>query len=166
MIWLLYFTETLVLPFEIKMVKSRLLEQVRFLETFKRPYSSTAAAGIPYKFNGFFKENEFRIFKSLQAPQNFIPLVIGRIEPTSGGCILFITYTLFFSTRMFLIFWTLICIGFVLFFSLVHQNIFMAVVAFVLGLINYLIAVAGFKMHLKKTRRELHEIFSIQENPL
>jgi hypothetical protein len=157
---LLYFHETLILPYNANQVKATLMRQVKSIEKYKRPYSSTLMAVDLHKFNGFIKDNEFRIFKALRAPQNFIPLVVGRIEPTSKGSIVFLKYKLFLSTRMFLLFWIAICLFFTFFFITYYSNLFLAVVSFLLGLFNYIIAVAGFRMHLKKTRSELHELLS------
>jgi hypothetical protein len=158
MTFLLYFRETLILPYAADQIKEKLAQQIMSVQSLRRPYSASLMAVDVYKFNGFFKKDEFRIFRALQAPQNFIPLVIGKIEPTSKGCIVFLKYKLFLSTRMFLVFWLLVCVFFTFFFLFYYPHILLAIVSFILGLLNYLIAVAGFRMHLKKTRKELHEI--------
>jgi hypothetical protein len=158
MTFLLYFRETLILPYAADQIKKKLVQQIRSVQNIRRPYSTSLMAVDVHKFNGFFKKNEFRIFRALQAPQNFIPLVVGKIEPTSKGCIVFLKYKLFLSTRLFLVFWVSVCFFFTFFFLFYYQNTLLAIISLILGLLNYVIAVAGFRMHLKKTREELHEV--------
>jgi hypothetical protein len=158
MTFFLYFRETLILPHDVKDVKTRLIRHVKTVAEFRRPYSSSLMAVDVHKFNGFFKKNEFRIYKAIKAPQNFMPLVIGKIEPTSQGCIVFLRYKLFLMTRVFLVFWISICLFFAFLFLFYYNHPSLSALSFILGLLNYVIAVAGFRMHLKKTKEELHEI--------
>lgn len=62
-------------------------------------------------FTGWVKADEFSVSISLQRPNSFVPLLTGKIEPTSGGCIVFMHYRLFPSTRIYLLFWTFFSAG-------------------------------------------------------
>jgi hypothetical protein len=52
----------------------------------------------PYLFEGKLRENEFKIFLHSNYPEHFTPLIVGKIEPTSRGSIIFLTYQLMKGT--------------------------------------------------------------------
>ena len=85
---------------------------------FTRLYNATLAKGYEaelkdeYKivFNGNVKGNKFPISRKVTTPNNFLPLLKGRIEATPQGCILFLEYGLFFGAKLALITWSLGCL--------------------------------------------------------
>ncbi|MGK7391527.1 MAG: hypothetical protein ACNS60_14325 [Candidatus Cyclobacteriaceae bacterium M2_1C_046] len=100
-------------------------------------------------FNGWIKPTTFKIIQKVRRPDNYIPLIIGKIEPTSKGCILFIKYRLLYSTRMFLVFWSILLILLSLFFGLEHKVYLYASLALGIGILNYLIVYFNFKKKVK-----------------
>ncbi|WP_053406422.1 hypothetical protein [Persicobacter sp. CCB-QB2] len=81
------FKETLVLPLPLKEVKEKLRKRL------------VADGDLPEekkgKFNGKVFENTFRISLYINYPDNYLPLMVGELEATSKGTLVFITYRLF-----------------------------------------------------------------------
>jgi hypothetical protein len=57
-------------------------------------------------FIGEVGKDSFSISLKILKPNNFIPLINGRFESASTGCLLFLNYSLFKSTGVYLIFWS------------------------------------------------------------
>lgn len=113
-----------------------------------------------FLFNGWVKETRFRISRKVRHPENFLPIIIGDIEGTSTGSILFIRYRLFFSSALFLIFWSAISLLLCLFFLLVHKQYIYAFIALSLGILNYVIATKNFHLQIRSSRRTLDKALS------
>lgn len=130
--------ETIVLPIDFITVFNKLVNQIDMDN------------GNPNKlFNGRINNNIFKISQKIKRPDNYIPLIIGKIEETSKGSIIFLKYRLMFSTKMFLIFWSVILILLTLFFSIMYEAYLYAGIAAVLGGINYAIVYYNFKKKVK-----------------
>ncbi len=147
------YSETLILPIEASHVEAS-LRSVTLEEDLE--YSAVEKANLT--FNGKVKGNGFQISLLLNYPDNYLPQVIGRLEPTSVGCILFLRYQLFFSSRAFLFFWTVITFLIAIFFYFFHEQTFYAFLSFVVGLGNYLFAFLAFEKRVKATREQLNKI--------
>ncbi len=111
-------------------------------------------------FNGWIQEKRFRISLRVQRVNHFIPLVIGQIEPTQGGNIVFVDYTLFPTTRLLLILWTiLLTLGSVVG-SYQFKNITYLFGGLGLILLIHLIAWSNFNLQLEVTRKALHRLIT------
>lgn len=64
----------------------------------------------PVPLMGWVKELDFQVTFKARRTNAFVPVAIGRIEPTSTGCILFLEYKLMPSTRSYLNFWNIISV--------------------------------------------------------
>ena len=148
------YQETLVLPFSAQETAWRLKQLTRPLE---KGVEYPEELEISFLFNGWVKKNRFRLSRRVQHPENFLPLMAGRIEGTSVGSILFIRYRLFFSAALFLIFWTVISLLLSLFFLFFHQQYLYATIALGLGMGNYLIATKNFHLQIRNSRKTLDE---------
>ncbi|MEQ8362348.1 MAG: hypothetical protein RIF39_11040 [Cyclobacteriaceae bacterium] len=116
--------------------------------------------GTQYRFSGWVRENEFRISLKISRPNNYIPLVVGRIETTSSGCLVFATYKLFPVTKMFLIFWSLFIAMAGGLMSYQYQSIIYTAVSFLLLLTIHWVTWSNFKIQLKHTRQTLLEVLT------
>jgi hypothetical protein len=96
-------------------------------------------------FQGVLDEDRFRISQQIKHPNNYIPLIEGYVEPTKHGCLIFITYKLFFSSFLFLAFWSIMCLGLAIFLALSAENYFYSLLAFGLGVLNYVITLVNFR---------------------
>lgn len=152
-----YFQETLVLPYSGQETAMRLRQFTRPLE---KGVEYEAAAEMRFLFNGWVKDDRFRISRKIKHPENFLPMLIGRIEGTTAGSIVFIQYRLFFSSALLLTFWSIISLLFSLFFAFIHPNYIYAVAILGLGIFNYIIAVKNFHLQIRSSRKALHEALS------
>lgn len=116
--------------------------------------------GIPRSLSGWINDDRFELTIRMRRHNFFMPLVTGRIDPTSKGSLLFLTYTLFPATRFFLLFWTVVLplIGVIV--SYQSKN-YWYLGGFIFAVIFiYLVAWSNFRLHLKTTRQMLHHILN------
>ncbi len=59
---------------------------------------------------GVVKEGYFQVTVRAKRLNGFAPVVAGKMEETSAGCLIFLEYSLLPSTRFYLTFWTLIIV--------------------------------------------------------
>jgi hypothetical protein len=147
--------ETIVLPFSAEEVEKKL-----WLSIFpvKPGESMPDKSDELFLFNGWVKNRKFRISRRVRTPENFLPLMKGNIEETSLGSLLFIQYSLFFSSIFFLIFWSVVTFLLTFFFVYFYGIILYGVISFCLGIGNYVVAVANFNIQVKKSKMLLEEI--------
>ena len=100
-------------------------------------------------FVGLVEGDRFRICKRLTRPDNFTPIMNGIIETSSKGIIILIKYRLLFSTKIFLIFWSLLLLFLALFFILQYNITLYGVIAIGMGIINYLIVYFNFHKQVR-----------------
>ena len=155
-----------IFPFEKETIVSSLNQEEieQRLENVLNPTFSEGkinySSGNHWLFNGYLKNGKFRISRVIKAPQNFLPLIIGEIESTSLGSIIFLKYRLFRSTIVFLSAWSLLSVSIGSMFLILYQEIIYAIIAYSLGIINYAIAIANFSRELKTSRKVLYELFN------
>lgn len=111
-----------------------------------------------YLFTGWVREGRFRISLKINRPNNYLPLVIGNVEPTSNGCIIFLSYRLFPTTKMFLIFWNLFVLIVGITAGYRYQTLLYGVLGILLVVFIQWIAWSNFNLQLKKTRELLINI--------
>ena len=149
-------TETLVLPSSsTDLIKN--LEEIVYTTQNKQDGVSEKDN---QRFIGTIEDNAFVLSLKLNKADNFIPLIRGNIEDTSKGSIVFLKYTLFKSTRMFLGFWTIL-IFLLSFLLIVFQDKPMyGSIALLVSLANYAVTVINFNRKVKLSRAFLMEVFS------
>jgi hypothetical protein len=113
-----YQNSILVLPFTAEELAIKLRQKVKPLS--EDEYLSQTSDDM-FGFNGWVKNNKFRLSRRIKHAENFLPLIAGRIEATSKGSIVFITYRLFPSTLFFMSFLCLAVIVAALFFLLAED---------------------------------------------
>lgn len=141
--------ETLVVTHEWDAIISRIEDEV----------SKPALIGTN-PLTGWVKEDEFQLALRIRRVQFFMPLVNGKIDPTSKGSLVFLRYTMFPATRFFLLFWSIVLPLIGLAMSLTSGNWlyfpgFLLMVAFI-----YAVAWSNFKLHLGTTRRLLYQLLN------
>ncbi|MDH5368101.1 MAG: hypothetical protein OEW67_14035 [Cyclobacteriaceae bacterium] len=149
-------TETLVLPNSSRELLDRLDEIVYTTEN----KLDRANEEDHHLFIGTIEESAFVISLKLNKVDNFIPLINGDIENTSKGSIVFLKYTLFKSTRMFLVFWTVLI--FLLSFMLIvfQDKVWYGSLALLVSLANYIVTIVNFRRKVKVSREYLMKVFS------
>lgn len=123
-------------------------------ESLLTPYQSD------YTFNGTVETDSFRLSRKIIRPNNFLPFISGTIEATSQGCLIFVRYRLFAATTIFLIFWSVVTIGFAWYLTTYERLYHYALLSLAVGIANYAVAVLNFKKQLVISRRLLRETLS------
>ncbi len=145
--------ETIVLP-----RKAADFRELLASATSNKPFIQTDEKQL--LFNGWVRQEKFRISLRITRPNHYVPLVIGRIESSSSGSILMIDYKLFPTTRILMTLWTILLILGGLFVSLQSQNIaFLLAAAGIISLIQFIVW-SNFRLQLKPTRQKLHTLLS------
>lgn len=133
--------ELLVFSLTKEQVQDRLIEEL-------------AQSASEKGFIGWLEGENFQISRKLSRPDNFSPLLKGIIDSTSKGSIIFMNYRLMFSTRMFLIFWSVILLLLSLFFILKYNAYLYGAIAFGVGVFNYVIVYFNFKKQIRISREQ------------
>ena len=129
--------------------------EVNFLD--KRTESSKNVA-----FNGIVGKNSFRISRVINRSNTFLPLILGEVEDTARGSILFLEYKLFPGALFFVVFWSIILLAFSAFFFGLAQNIINGSICLVMAILNYALALFFFHRQVKISRKEFHQLINLQ----
>jgi hypothetical protein len=113
-------------------------------------------------FNGLIGRNGFRISKVVDRADTFLPLILGKVEATPRGSIIFINYRFFPGALFFLGFWSIILIAFTAYYSFLIPNYGHASLCFTLALANYVIAMYLFNRQVKSSRKVFHQLINFQ----
>lgn len=115
------------------------------------------------EFIGTVEGFTFKLSKRLKVPENFCPIILGQVDSTSLGSILHLRFRLFFSSQLFLTFWSIISItAFALFLFLFNEIIY-AGLALVVGLLNYTVSVISFKKKVNESHEQLLDVLKMDK---
>jgi len=142
--------ETLVLPIDTEEVFNRLQQTT----------SNELDKGRIIYFNGWVREDRFRISIRQRRPSNYIPVVSAEIESTSRGSIIFMRYQLLPAVRLFLTFWSLLVLLGSIFAGFQFSNIIYLLSGIGILAVIHLIVWSNFKLQLKPTRELILEVLS------
>ena len=147
--------ETLVLPYSAEEVEKKL-----WLAVFPVKEDEPMPDKIDqlFLFNGWVKNRKFKISRRINSPENFLPLMKGTIEQTSLGSLLFVQFSLFFSSIFFLVFWSVVTLFLTFFFIYFYDIALYGAIAFLLGVGNYVVTMANFNIQVKKSRELLNKV--------
>jgi hypothetical protein len=151
--WLPFGRETLVSALSKEEVLDRLAAVTR----------GTRREGLPEirpLFNGRVEEDGFRLSRVIEKGDNFLPLLLGKVEETPRGSIIFVRYQLFSTTRFFLWFWTLVFLAFSLFFLLGTNQFLQGVACLSLSGVNYALAALFFHRQLGPSKKLFQEVIN------
>ena len=150
-----YKRETLVLPIPVS-------EVLFHLDRVTRPLSRSVKKGeTQFLFNGSVDQARFAISRRVDYPNNYIPLVKGHGEDSTRGCILFLEYSLFFSSLMFLVFWSAISVLLGLFLFFYAKETTYAVIALLAGITNYTVTLMNFRKQYAITKKLLFDALEL-----
>lgn len=110
-----------------------------------------------YPFRGSVREANFRIAPKMSYPEYFMPMIEGKIESTSKGCILFVDYALLKGTRFFMSISLIFTFLIGLFFLLVERNLWYFLAALVTMGLGYGVTWLSFQQKVKICRDLLEE---------
>lgn len=142
--------ETLVLPLRAEEVINRFSRVTR--------NDLTAVQDKSILFSGWVKEDRFRISLKVSRPNNFLPLIKGRIESTSSGCLIFIDYHLFPTTKLFVSLWLLLTCLFAIVIGFQYSSLWYSLGGLTIAICIYLITWSNFNLQLNLARKELLKV--------
>lgn len=141
--------ETLIIPQEKETVMARLGENIN---------SGRRSEQGEKLFTGSLKEGKLQISLQINRPENFIPQINGHFEESTTGCILFLKYTLIFSSRMFVVFWSITAFLFAFFLWFMSSNFWLGLAAACALALNIIVTQANFQRQYKRSREALHGV--------
>ncbi len=109
-------------------------------------------------FMGKISDHAFDITRILDRPENFLPQINGTIEETSSGSILFLKYTLQFSSKMFVTFWSLTSAFFAIFLWFIQSNFWLGLGAVCALAVNLIVTHVNFQRQYLISRKLLHQL--------
>lgn len=154
-----YQRETLVSSYSGVEVKRYLSESTAEINYLDRR-SQSKKKGI--LFNGLIGKKGFRISKVIDKGDTFLPLILGKIEETPRGCIIFLQYRLFPGAVFFLAFWTLLLLFFSAYFIFGAKNYLNGSICFSLTLVNYLVSMFFFHRQVQSSRKTFFTLINFQ----
>jgi len=108
-----------------------------------------------FLFNGKVGKNGFAISQIVNRPNNFLPLIKGKVEGSNNGSLIHLEFALFPSVKYFLFFW----IALMLLFSMVSiaqgDDILTIIFPITILVASYALILSRFKDAYKKSRKEL-----------
>lgn len=99
-------------------------------------------------FWGWIRDNRFRITLRGRRPTPYVPVIMGTVEPTRSGAILFLRFHLLPTTRLFLVFWTLLILLGSVVVTFQYQRAYYALIG--AAILTFLHAVAWGNFHLQR----------------
>jgi hypothetical protein len=144
--------ETLIVAHDWDIVLQRLLE----VTTDEVNY----AGRTPKILAGWIKDDRFQLLIRQRRMNSFMPVVEGKIDPTSTGCLIFLHYRLMPVTRMYLILWTIITFASGIFLTTYYLNILLGLASVGIIALIHGIAWANFKIHLKPLHDVIFEVLA------
>ena len=150
--WLPHESETLIVGHDWDVVLQRLDEasSPEIIEPGRTPTPLT----------GWIKDDRFQLMLRQRRPNSFTPVIEGKIDPTSSGCIIFLRYKLMPVTRMYLILWTCIVLVSVLILLFYYRDIKWGLGAMSIMVLIHGIAWANFKLHKKPLHDLIFKVLS------
>lgn len=157
MLWWPQHAQTIVLPIG-GLTASELL---KFHTRAPQPAQEEVPGPLKGKplFNGTITDTSFTISRRVSYPENALPVVRGRIESSSRGCIIHLRYQPFRSSIIFLCFWMLIGLCLAFFFWMGNKGPLWIALALASLPINYLIIVVNFTRQVRRTNEDLYAVF-------
>ncbi|MGB3183158.1 MAG: hypothetical protein WBB45_17325 [Cyclobacteriaceae bacterium] len=146
------FTEMLILPYSEKEVRRRLYGVV-----YPLSHHQPMAAGkedSDFIFNGQVKKERFSISRRVRHSNSFLPLVNGKVEETRSGSIVYLSFSLFPSTKAFLWFWLAVSVLLTIVF-LLRKDFLYSSLGLASGIFCYIVASVSFRRALRDTRNVL-----------
>lgn len=153
-----YHSETLVSALSKKEILGHLIRvtrEVNFLDSRSRQDPKI-------KFNGMIGQAGFRISKSIHRGETFLPLIIGEVESTGRGSIIFMRYKLFPGAIFFLAFWTIVLLLFSAYYFGSVNNMTYGLICSGLAVFNYALGVFFFHRQVKASREVFHELINLE----
>jgi len=113
-------------------------------------------------FYGMVGQRGFSISKAIQKGDTFLPMLLGKVEETPRGSIIFLKYRLFPGAILFLAFWSVILLVFSGYYFGVTAQYFYGAICLGLAIFNYFLALFFFQRQVKSSREIFYNFISFQ----
>jgi hypothetical protein len=144
-------TETHVVPLDFELVSSRLDAVIGRQVTI---------SGVPRLIDGWLRGDKFQLTVRTRRQQFFTPLVNGRIESSSKGSLVFVSYALFPATKVLLAFWTIVLPVLAVVFYTGYKNVTISSALLLFTIAIHVVAVLNFRYHVRITKQMLRDLLS------
>jgi hypothetical protein len=114
-----------------------------------------------FLFTGWIKDRKFKISRKIRQAEFALPIISGLIEGTSKGSIVFTVYKLFPATILLLTFWSILTLLLFLYFLIVEQAYYPAIIAIGLCIANYFIVITNFNIQASRSRSLLKKVLGV-----
>ncbi len=114
------------------------------------------------RFNGIIGREEFRVSRAIKRGDSFLPLMKGEVESTPRGSIIFVKYSLFPTTILFLSFWSAVLLAFAAYYLVGLQNINYGSICIALAVLNYGLGIYFFQRQVKASRELFLELINLE----
>jgi type IV secretory pathway TrbL component len=108
-----------------------------------------------FLFNGKVSDTGFAISQMVQKPDNFLPLIKGKVEHTSSGSLIYVKYVLFPSVKFFLGFWFMLMLLFSMISYVQGENMLTVFLPIILLVASFWVVLSRFNSAYEKSRKEL-----------
>ncbi|WMN07714.1 hypothetical protein QYS48_29640 [Marivirga arenosa] len=108
-----------------------------------------------FLFNGNVSENAFAISQIVSRPNNFLPLIKGKVEGGQSGSLIHLEFKLFPSVKYFLGFWVILMLMFSIVSYSQGENALTIIFPLVILVASYALILSRFNDAYQKSRREL-----------
>lgn len=108
-----------------------------------------------FLFNGHINQNAFAISQIVNKPNNFLPLIKGKIEGSENGSLVYLQFSLFPSVKYFLVFWIMLMLLFSIISIIQEDDILTVVFPLIILIASYAVILSRFKDAYQKGRKEL-----------
>ena len=149
---------TSIYPHESETLVVALTREEIFLRLAKGIGNREVERGIPKTLQGWVNDDRFEMTVRLRRQQLFFPLIRGRVETSSKGSLIFITYSLFPGTRLLLSFWSIVLPLIAVGITAEYRNYWIPAIFGLFVVVIHIVARANFRLHLTTTRALLHNL--------
>lgn len=149
-----YKTESLL----VSLSGNEIIDRIASVTTLRQ--SNPSKPGVEILFSGITRADHFSVSLLLNRPVTFIPRVHGEFEDAASGSVLFLEYSMFPATRLYLAFWTLFTILAAAVLYLQYHQPWVAALVMLVAVVSLWIARANFLFHVRRTRKLLLEVLS------
>lgn len=163
--WLLpYFQETLVCSEGAESIWQRIQSHTQAPDQIQDTLVTAEMVYLRRKlanqliFRGILKKSAFYLQRNTPYPEHFNPLLIGRIEATSKGSILFVKYQLPGGVLFIFVLSTLIFLLVLMVFVFFQQNLVHSILALLFYVGSYTVMMLNFRQKLNISRKALEKV--------
>jgi hypothetical protein len=113
-----------------------------------------------YLFNGKVSKKGFAISQIVSRPNNFLPLIKGKIEGGQSGSLVHLEFGLFPSIKYFLVFWITLMLLFSVISIAQGDDLLTIIFPLIILVASYALIISRFDDAYQKSRKELMRLIS------